>query len=66
MTSDTENVTFSDLGRFAAGKRHHPRTYARSILRRWPDLSADEQTEIRAILAPVVVRDDSDEAADEA
>lgn len=54
MATVTGQTTLAELGRMGAAKRHDTRTYARSILRRWPDLPADQQNEIRAILAPIV------------
>ncbi len=44
------------LGQQLAAARHSPRTYARSIVKRWPALTEEQRAEIRAILAPVVGR----------
>ena len=38
----------------ATAARHTPRTYAASIVRRWPALTGEQRAEIRQILAPVL------------
>lgn len=38
----------------AGAARHDPRTYARSIVAKWPTLDDQVRAELRAILAPVV------------
>jgi hypothetical protein len=40
----------------AAKKRHDPRTYARSIVSKWPALDETVRAELRAILSPIVAR----------
>lgn len=39
-----------------AASRHSARSYAKSIVRRWPALTEDQRAEVRAILAPIVGR----------
>lgn len=42
------------LGAQLAASRHSARSYARSIVKRWPALSEEQRAEVRTILAPVV------------
>lgn len=42
-----------DQVRDAAEKRHSARTYAKSIVKRWPDLEEQERAEVGEILSPV-------------
>lgn len=44
--------------RQGAKNRHDPRTYARSIIKRWPALDESARDELRQILAPIVTRVD--------
>lgn len=51
-------VTYDREKQAAAGRkggvtRHSPATYARSIAKRWPELSEEARAELRAILAPL-------------
>ena len=40
----------------AASKRHDPRVYARSIVKKWPALDETVRAELAAILSPIVGR----------
>lgn len=42
--------------RQGAKNRHDPRTYARSIVRKWPALDENARAELRDILSPIVGR----------
>lgn len=44
------------LGVQLAAHRHSARTYARSIVKRWPALTAAQRAEVTAILSPLVGR----------
>jgi hypothetical protein len=50
----TNSEALAAAGRKGSSKRHEPETYARSIVKRWPDLTEEQRTGIRAILEPVI------------
>lgn len=54
--SPFERRTNSEALSAAGRKRHDPRVYARSIVRRWPALDENARAELRAILSPIVSR----------
>jgi hypothetical protein len=54
VISDEKHEAMKAGGRKGSATRHDPRTYARSIAKRWPDLTDEQRAEIRSILAPVV------------
>lgn len=41
------------LGVQLAEHRHSARSYARSVVRRWPALTEEQRAEVRSILSPV-------------
>lgn len=57
MSRDT-TVTAEKLspGAQLAARRHDPRTYAKSIVKKWPALTAAQRAEVSAILSPVLGR----------
>ncbi|ADU06943.1 hypothetical protein ML5_1405 [Micromonospora sp. L5] len=46
------------IGQQLAAARHSPRTYAKSIVKRWPALTAAQRAEVSAILSPIVASQD--------
>lgn len=51
-----ERSTNSEALSAAGRKRHDPRIYARSIVRKWPALDEAARAELRDILSPIINR----------
>ena len=55
MSTDTTTEP-RNAGVQLAASRHSARSYARSVIKRWPALSEEQRAEVREILAPIVNR----------
>lgn len=51
-----ERKTNSEALSAAGRKRHDPRIYARSIVKKWPALDENARAELRDILSPIISR----------
>lgn len=49
-----ERKTNSEALSAAGRKRHDPRIYARSIVKKWPALDENARAELRDILSPII------------
>jgi len=56
VISDEKHEAMREGGRKGSATRHDPRTYARSIVSKWPALDETVRAELRAILSPIVAR----------
>jgi hypothetical protein len=50
----TETATRSDWGRQGSAIRHSAESYARAVVRRWPDLDEERRALVLATLKPIL------------
>jgi hypothetical protein len=53
VLDDATHQKIKDGAALGGARRHDPRTYARSIVKKWPALAEETRAELRAILAPI-------------
>lgn len=56
VVDDAVHQKIKDGAKLGGQRRHDPRTYARSIAKKWPALTAAQRAEVSAILSPLVGR----------